>query len=120
MDDPHLQQSSQLAQQQHRVGQLDQAEVHYRQVLHIQSIHPDAPHGLGLLAHHSGQYDSAVRLISEAIRIYPAKPHYYSDLALFYQVLHHGDLAIVCYQQAITLILLATYIADSARPWQPR
>jgi tetratricopeptide (TPR) repeat protein len=53
----------------HRQGDLDRAELLYRQVLDESPDHPDATHLLGVVAHQRGQYGRAVTLIRRAISL---------------------------------------------------
>ena len=66
-----LEQTLQLALENHQAGRLPQAEQLYRQVLAADPRQPDALHLLGVLAQQSGKLDAAIQLISRAIAIRP-------------------------------------------------
>ena len=66
-----LEQTLQLALENHQAGRLPQAEQLYRQVLAADPRQPDALHLLGVLAQQSGKLDAAIQLIIRAIAIRP-------------------------------------------------
>src|SRR5512135_386668 len=65
--------------QYHQNDQLPEAEALYRRVLEADPENPDALHLLGMLAASVKQYDAALELIGEAIRILPDMPEYHSN-----------------------------------------
>jgi len=68
---------------QHRAGQLAEAERTYRQILQNNPAHPDSLHLLGIIAHQRGDHANAVDLIRRAIAGKPFAPfHYNLGLAL--------------------------------------
>jgi Flp pilus assembly protein TadD/SAM-dependent methyltransferase len=68
---------------QHRAGQLAEAEQTYRRILTIDPAHPDSLHLLGIIAHQRGEHAKAVDLIRRAIAGKPFAPfHYNLGLAL--------------------------------------
>jgi len=76
------------ARRHHKAGQLRQACDAYRAILCDRPDDHGALHGLGLLAHQSGQPEEAVRLITRAIVIaggvladHPGNTAYHGDLA---------------------------------------
>ncbi len=75
----------------------------YREVLRRAPDQPDALHLLGVIAHHAGREDEALRLISRAISLRDSEPGYYSNLGLVHEALHHHDQAAACYRQALAL-----------------
>lgn len=75
----------------HQRGDLEAAEVRYRQVLGLQPGHADALHHLGLIAYAAGLLDEAAGHIGESLRRKPANAAAHANLAL----VHHarGDYA---------------------------
>jgi Flp pilus assembly protein TadD len=69
------------AVQLHRQGQLDQAELIYRQILDETPDHADALHLLGVVAHQRGHFARAVKLIRKAVSLAPDSGSYYCNLA---------------------------------------
>ncbi len=103
MAEPTIQQALQIAVQHHQAGQLQQAEILYRQILAQQPNHADALHLLGLIAHQIGRHDLAVDLIGRAIAIQPAYPDAHVNLGSALKSSGQLDEAIVAYRQAIAL-----------------
>jgi protein O-GlcNAc transferase len=87
----------------HQVGNLQQAELMYRQVLTQQPNQPDALHLLGLLAHQVGQSDVAIAYITQAIQADRRNPNFYNSIGEAYRALSRWDEAISSYKQAIKL-----------------
>jgi tetratricopeptide (TPR) repeat protein/SAM-dependent methyltransferase len=72
-----------LAIDQHRAGQLAEAERTYRQILTADPGNADSLHLLGIIAHQRGEHEIAVDLIGRAIARKPFAPfHYNCGLAL--------------------------------------
>ena len=87
----------------HQKGQLGQAEAIYRQLLGIDPTNADALHLLGVIAHQTGNYKSAVDMISHAIQINPHAVIYYSNFGNALQELKELDAAVASYDKAIAL-----------------
>ncbi|MBI4005414.1 MAG: tetratricopeptide repeat protein [Gammaproteobacteria bacterium] len=68
----------------HQRGELQHAEIMYRQLLNQQPENPDVLHLLGVVESQLGRHDSAVEFIQRAITIRPDMPDFYNDLALVY------------------------------------
>ena len=64
---------------------------------------PDAIHLLGVLHHQTGRINTAIALITRAIRIFPSNPFYYNNLGSSYR--KNGELkkAEQCYKMALRL-----------------
>lgn len=60
----------------HDAGNATEAETLYKQLLDIAPGHPDVLHLLGVLYGQTGQFDSAIKAISEAIEKVPGDPNY--------------------------------------------
>ena len=58
-----------LALQHHKAGQLQAAELIYRQILAIEPNQPDVLHLLGVIAHQNRRYEAAIDLIQSAIHL---------------------------------------------------
>ena len=72
-----------LAINQHRAGQLAEAERTYRQILGTDPDNADSLHLLGIIAYQRGEHAKAVELIGHAIARKPFAPfHYNCGLAL--------------------------------------
>lgn len=74
-----------LAVQEHRSGNLRQAEAIYRQILQVAPDHADAWHLLGVVAYQEGDFERAIEAIGKAIQTRPAVPAFHRNLALALQ-----------------------------------
>jgi SAM-dependent methyltransferase/Tfp pilus assembly protein PilF len=92
-----------LAIDQHRAGQLTQAERTYRQILAANPDHADSLHLLGIIAHQRGEHEAAVDLIGRAIaRGAPFAPFHY-NLGLALAALGRATDAVTQFERAIAL-----------------
>ena len=73
-------QTLRCAMQAHGAGQLDEAELLYRQVLETSAEHPDALHLLGVLEAQRGDNDRAAELIGRAIAAHPFEAMFHNNL----------------------------------------
>ena len=64
----------------HRADRLDEAAAIYRQLLAANPAHADASHLLGLVHFRNRDFDSAIRLIGDAIARDPDNPIYHGNL----------------------------------------
>jgi predicted Zn-dependent protease len=69
------------AVQQHEAGELVTAENLYHQVLKRDPAHPDALHLLGLIAHATGNFMSAIESIRKALVLRPEEAVFHYNLA---------------------------------------
>lgn len=69
------------AVQLHKQGDLNQAELIYRQILDETPDNADALHLLGVVAHQRGQFVRAMNLIKKAVSLSPDAGPYYCNLA---------------------------------------
>ena len=60
-----------LALQHHQAGRLPEASALYRQVLALQPNPPGALHLLGVLALQTGQFETATKMIAQAVALDP-------------------------------------------------
>lgn len=93
-----------LALKLHQQGDIDQAALHYKQVLETEPQHPEALHLLGVIASQTGQFEQAAIFISQAIQYHPKPPaHFYINLGnLRYQQQNWRE-ALHYYQSALEL-----------------
>ena len=93
----------QSAIKHHQNGELEQAEVLYREVLQIEPNNADALHLLGVIANQRGQNEIAVDLIEKAIKVDQAVPFYHYNAGNAYSALNKFEEAVACYQRALSL-----------------
>jgi protein O-GlcNAc transferase len=84
-------------------GRLQEAEVIYRQILKLQPKHFDALHLLGVVAYQTGNFQSAIDLVGQAIGIYPNAAAFYSNRGNALLELKQQKAAIADYDKAILL-----------------
>ncbi|MEO5338915.1 MAG: tetratricopeptide repeat protein [Magnetococcus sp. MYC-9] len=87
----------------HHAGQLQAAELLYRQVLQIQPDHPDALHLQGFIFHQRGQQELAAEWIGKAVAIAPDRPIFLNNLGIVYAALGKQGEAIDCYKRALAI-----------------
>ena len=75
-----LQETFNLALQNHQAGRLAEAEALYRKILAADAKHSDAMHLLGLIIADLGRRDEGISLIEQAIALRPDGYLYYSNL----------------------------------------
>jgi len=92
-----------LALQQHRAGNLRQAEELCQRILQAAPGHADAHHLLGVLAYQIGRYEQAVLSIHRAITLNPAVASCHTNLGLAQEALGNIEEAVANYQQALRL-----------------
>jgi tetratricopeptide (TPR) repeat protein len=91
------------AVQLHKAGQIDQAELVYRNILDDDPDHAEALHLLGVLLHQRGQSQKAVRFIRQAVRLMPDVPVFYCNLAEACRAAGELPEAVLCSQKALAL-----------------
>lgn len=99
----NIQQNLNLAIQHHSAGHLPEAEGIYQQILQINPKHPVALNLLGVVAHQTGDNDSAVEHLTKAISFHPNFAEAHSNLGLALQALGKLDEAVESYQRAISI-----------------
>lgn len=87
----------------HQVGDLQEAERHYRSLLHQVPDNPDVLHFLGVLLHQLGRGNEAVEMIRASIDIYPSHPDVHSNLGNILKEQSRLTDAEECYRKAIDL-----------------
>ncbi|GAB6094287.1 hypothetical protein JCM14469_05390 [Desulfatiferula olefinivorans] len=87
----------------HRRGRTDEADRLYRMILGRQPNHPDALHLAGLIALEREQFDTALSLITRAIRVYPKAAPYYNNLGTVLLKKGQRDEAVTAYRKALEI-----------------
>ncbi len=87
----------------HKAGNLQQAELLYKEVLAADPDNVDANHLYGLLSRQSGKSEIAVTYIEKALSITPNFPEALTNLGNAYQDLDQFEKAIDCYKKALSL-----------------
>src|SRR5579871_4296976 len=96
------------AQTHHRAGRLRQAEVAYREVLLGNPDHPEALHGVGLLAMQSSRPDLGAAYLARAAMVAPAVAVYQHNLGEAWMLAGDLNQAIACLRRAVWI--------DAGRP----
>ncbi|ORB86305.1 hypothetical protein B1987_23880 [Mycobacterium kansasii] len=91
------------AQAAHQQGCWADARANCEQALRITPGQCDALHLLGVIARQSGQPERALKLIAQAIEIYPKDPEFYLDLGQTQQDLGNSTAAISAFESALRL-----------------
>jgi tetratricopeptide (TPR) repeat protein len=89
--------------QHHSAGRLDEADKLYRQVLVREPNHPDALHLLGVIYGQRGQPETAVDLISRALKVRPDEAQFHCRLAENLRALRRYQESIASFRRAIEL-----------------
>ncbi len=97
------QQAIELAIQHHTSGRLSEAKTLYQQALKTDSMHPVALHFLGVIAHQTGDNETAIELISKAIVISPNLVDAHNNLGVTLKALERFDEAVISFDRAIAI-----------------
>ncbi|MDZ8054847.1 MAG: tetratricopeptide repeat protein [Aulosira sp. ZfuVER01] len=89
--------------QEHRANRLTKAEQGYRQILEVQSNHPDALYGLGVLMRQKGEYRTAENLFKNLLQLQPNSIKALFSLGNLYQTQNQLSEAIEAYNQVLAL-----------------
>jgi len=87
----------------HQQGNLNDAEIIYKEVLHAHPLHFETLLLLGSLSAQKKDHWQAVKLLTQALEINPKHPDCFNNLAIAMKELHFYDDALVIIQQAIAL-----------------
>jgi tetratricopeptide (TPR) repeat protein len=98
-----IQQTFELALQQHRSGRLPEAEQLYRQILAQQPEHIDAMNNLAVIANETGRNDLALDLIRRVISLRPGDAGAHNNLGNALKKAGRLDDAIAAYRHSIAL-----------------
>jgi tetratricopeptide (TPR) repeat protein len=88
----------------HQQGNLDQAELMYRQILDETPDHADSLHLLGVVAHQRGHFGRAVQLIKKAVSLVPDAGAFYCNLAESLRMSGDGNGAVAAAKKATDLV----------------
>ncbi len=91
------------AVQFHGKGQLDEAEVLYKNILSFQPNHPDALHLLGVVHFQKGDLESSQEFINKAIEEKPSNPNFHNNLGNTLRSSGKVTLAELSYRRALEL-----------------
>jgi predicted O-linked N-acetylglucosamine transferase (SPINDLY family) len=87
----------------HQNGQLEQAELIYKQLLQFKPKNADAKHLLGLIEYERGNYQTAIDFINQAICINPNLAEAYSNRGVALKELKQLTAALESYDKSIAL-----------------
>ncbi|MDJ0902903.1 MAG: GNAT family N-acetyltransferase [Xenococcus sp. MO_188.B8] len=93
----------QLAIRHHRANRLIKAEQGYRQILEVESNHPEALYGLGILMRQKGEYQTAENLLSKLLQVQPNSLKALFSLGNLYQTQGQLSKAVETYNQVLSL-----------------
>jgi len=97
-----IQQTFRQATNLFQSGRLSEAEAIFNRILQATPNQPDALHFLGMIAHQSGNSETAVELIGRAIRVKPSAPMY-CNLGIALQAQGKLDAAVESYRMAVSI-----------------
>jgi len=100
---PNLSRMLRRALRAHQQGEFDEAERFYTAVLHIDSDHFDALHGLGLINYRRGRLDAALALIQAALQADLDRADGFSSLGLVFHALKQFERALKSYDEGLRL-----------------
>lgn len=92
-----------IAVEFHQAGRLLEAEQLYRDILRAEPRHADALHLLGVIAHQSGQHETAIDLISQSINVNGSAAIAHNNLGGACRALKRFRDAVASYQRAVEL-----------------
>ncbi|NEO99152.1 MAG: tetratricopeptide repeat protein [Symploca sp. SIO2E9] len=93
----------QLAVQHHRANRLPQAKQFYDKILKIQPKHPEALHGLGMLAQQVGQYENAEKFFNAILYVQPNSVKAWFSLGNLRQVQGQLPEAVEAYHRVLAM-----------------
>lgn len=102
-DAPTVGQRIEGAKQRHAAGDLDAAELLYREVLQADADQPDALHFLGVIAHQRGDNERAADLIGRSIALKSDCFKSHNNLGLALKALGKPQKAMASFRAAIAL-----------------
>ncbi|GAA6619430.1 tetratricopeptide repeat protein [Scytonema sp. NUACC26] len=92
-----------LTVQAHQANQLAKAEQGYRQILEVESNHPEALHGLSVLMRQKGEYQTAENLLKNLLQVQPHSVKALFSLGNLYQTQGQLSEAIEAYNRVLAL-----------------
>lgn len=98
-----IQETFELAYQNHKKNNFKTAEQLYKKILKEQSNHFESVFYLGTLSMQTKNFDSAIKWYEKAIKIKPDIPDSYNNLGNIFQNLKYFEKAKDCYEKAIKI-----------------
>jgi tetratricopeptide (TPR) repeat protein len=92
-----------LTVQDHQANQLTKAEQGYRQILEVESNHPEALYGLAVLMRQKGKYQTAENLLKNLLQVQPNSIKALFSLGNLYQTQGQLSEAIEAYHQVLAV-----------------
>lgn len=87
----------------HQQGDLQAAETLYRSLLASEPLNPDALHLLGVVGIQTNRIEMAREFIERALKVRPAEPTFFGNLALAYEATGNRNHAIELLERAVQL-----------------
>jgi virginiamycin A acetyltransferase len=87
----------------HNLGQINEAEILYRQAIELEPTNADALHLLGYLLHEKGEQEQAIDLIYQSLMNDPNRPDFYGSLGKVYYGMRQFNRAIAAFKQCIKM-----------------
>lgn len=101
-DDPGVVKKFADAAEVHRAGNLNAAEIAYREILTLSVDHPGALNLLGALFQQRGDNAAAIEFLEKAISVAPNNADFYSNLSAAYFGSRNFDKAEECLENALS------------------
>ncbi len=101
-DHPGVVAKFESAAARHRAGDLDAAEIAYREILAMSIDHPGALNLLGALHQQKGDTPAAIEFLEKAIRIAPENADFHSNLSAAYFSKRDFERATECLETALS------------------
>ena len=85
----------------HKSGQLELAEIQYKELLNLLPENTLLLNNLGIIASQKGNLEDAIKIIGESLFISPNQPHMLNNLGNIFRRLKRFDEALLNYDRAI-------------------
>ena len=95
-----------LAAKKHNEGELDSAEILYKEILEKEPDNFNALNLLGAIDYQLGRYEEAVKKITKAIRINSDSAICYYNLAMSYDALNNEERAVKNFKKVLEINFL--------------
>lgn len=100
--DPEVVKKFEAGVASHQSGDLETAEIAYREVLKLTVDHPGALNLIGTLHHQKGDDEAALEFLGKAIEIAPNNPDFFNNQGAAYFSLKRYDEAEGCFRSALS------------------
>lgn len=100
--DPEIVQKFEKAVATHQAGDLDNAEIAYREILRLTVDHPGALNLIGTLHHQKGDHETAIEFLNKAIEIAPDNPDFYGNQGAAYCGIENFEEAEKCFEKVLS------------------